>query len=147
MRFCTLRGNSRWPPKVAGKRFLPKVASTLCRYPMGPNFVEIALSRTVFKINALLRFRQKFKIAAKSGGKAIYAKKLPVHYSYTLLVQNYVEIALSRTVLEINALLRFTKKFKMAAKSGRKVIFVKSRQYLGVRKISTKSFYLARLWR
>ena len=27
--------NSRWPPKVAGKRFLQNVANILCRYPAG----------------------------------------------------------------------------------------------------------------
>ena len=36
------------------------------------NLVEIALSRTVSKINTLLHFTQKFKMVAKSGGKATY---------------------------------------------------------------------------
>ena len=44
-----------------------------------------------------------------------------------LRVKNLVEIALSRTVSEINAFLRFTKKFKMA-KHGGKTIFGKSHQ-------------------
>ena len=30
--FFLFYANSRWPPKVAGKRFLGKVASRLCRY-------------------------------------------------------------------------------------------------------------------
>ena len=38
MRFCISRRNSRWPPKVAGKRFLGKVTSRLCRYPVGEKF-------------------------------------------------------------------------------------------------------------
>ena len=49
----------------------------------------------------------------------------PVHSTDTLRVQNSVEIALSRTVSEINVLLRFTQKFKMAANSGGKAIFCK----------------------
>ena len=49
---------------------------------------------------------------------------LPVHSAHTLWVQNFVEIALSRTVSEINALLGFTQKFKMAAKSDGKAIFL-----------------------
>ena len=35
------------------------------------NFIENALSRSVSKINAILCFTQKFKMAAKSGGKMI----------------------------------------------------------------------------
>ena len=48
------------------------------------NFVEIALSHTVSKMNVLLRFMQKFKRAAKSGGKAIFVKKSPVDSAYIL---------------------------------------------------------------
>ena len=54
---------------------------------------------------------------------------LPVHSADTLWVQNFVEIALSHTVSKMNALLHFTQKFKRTAKSGGKVIFVKSHQY------------------
>ena len=36
------------------------------------NFVEIALSHSVSKINMFLRFMQKFKMATKSGGKTIF---------------------------------------------------------------------------
>ena len=61
-------------------------------------------------------------MAAKSGGKAIFVKS-PVDSVYTLRVKNFVEIALSRTISEINALLRFMQKFKMAAESGGKAIF------------------------
>ena len=46
----------------------------------------------------------------------------------TLCDKNFVEIALSCTVTEINASLRLTQKFKMAAESGGKTIFAKSRQ-------------------
>ena len=53
----------------------------------------------------------------------------PVYSADTLWVQNFVEITLSGSVSEINALLRFMQKLKMAAKSGGKVIFVKSPQY------------------
>ena len=37
-------------------------------------FPEIALSYTVSKINAFLRFTKKFKMGAKNGGKAIFGK-------------------------------------------------------------------------
>ena len=70
--FFVFHRNSRWPPKVAGKRFLRKVASRL--QIQIKNFVEITLSRSVSEINTVLHFMQKFKMAAKSGGKTIFDK-------------------------------------------------------------------------
>ena len=43
------------------------IADTLCVQ----NFVEIALSHSVTKINAILRLMQKFKMTARSGAKTI----------------------------------------------------------------------------
>ena len=40
------------------------------------NFVEISLSRSVFEISMFLRLTQKFKMAAKSAGKIIFASRL-----------------------------------------------------------------------
>ena len=65
-------------------------------------------------------------MAAKSSGKVIFVKSCQ-YTQNTLWVENFDEIALSRTVKEIEVFLCFMQKFKMAAKSGRKVIFVKSR--------------------
>ena len=36
--FCVLRRNSRWPPQMAGKPFLEKVVSRICRFPKGQKF-------------------------------------------------------------------------------------------------------------
>ena len=101
----------------------------------------------------LIFFMQKFKMAAKSGGKVIFCEKLPVDSAdtlwvknfvkiagkqflgkdaidsaYTLWVKNFVEITLSRSVSEINSFLCLKQKFKMAAKSVGKTIFAKSLQ-------------------
>ena len=38
------------------------------------NFVKIALSHSISEISGILRLTQKFKMAAKSGGKTIFAK-------------------------------------------------------------------------
>ena len=46
------------------------------------------------------------------------SEKPPVDCAETLWVKNFVEITLSRSISEINVFLRFTQKFKMAAKSG-----------------------------
>ena len=108
------------------------------------NFNEIALSHIVPDINVFLRFNQKFKMATKNGRKMISGK----NHQLTLLlpclgVKFFDQIAVSHTVSQINAFLRFTQKFKTAAKNGRKTIFGKTRQLtLGIpwnSKILTKS--------
>ena len=57
-----------------------------------------------------------------------FCEKSTVDSADTLWVKNIVKIALSRSVSEINPFLHLRQKFKMAAKSGRKTIFRKSRQ-------------------
>ena len=91
------------------------------------SFAKITPSCSVSQINTFFCFTQKFKMAAKSGGKTLLCKKSPVHSADTLRVKNFLEIALSRSVSEINTFLNFTLKFKMATKSGGKMIFGKSR--------------------
>ena len=49
----------------------------------------------------------------------------PIDSADILRVKNFVEIALSCSVSDINRFLRLTQKFKTAAKSGRKTIFWK----------------------
>ena len=89
------------------------------------NFVEITNG---LQDKCVLHFTQKFKMATQKWQESDFCKMSPVHSADTLWVQNFVEIALSHTVSEINALLRFTQKFKIPAKSGGKAIFAKSRQ-------------------
>ena len=89
------------------------------------NLLEIALSRSISEINGFLRFTQKFKMATKSVGENNFCEKTPVDSADTLQKKNFIKIALSRSVSEINAFLRLTQKFKMAAKSGWKTIFCK----------------------
>ena len=91
--------------------FLQNVTST-------QHFVEIALSRTVSEINALLRFTQNFKMTVKSGGKAMFCKKSPVDSTDTLQIQNFVEIVLSCTISKINALLGLHRSSRWPLKSG-----------------------------
>ena len=66
MLFCVLQRNSRWPPKVAGKRIWAMSPVDSADTLWVKNFVEITLSRSVSEINMFLRFTQKFKMAAKS---------------------------------------------------------------------------------
>ena len=67
------------------------------------NFVKIALSHSVSEINSFLRLTHKFKMAVKSGGKMFFCEKSPVDSTNTLWVKNLFEIALPRSVSEINA--------------------------------------------
>ena len=61
------------------------------------NFVESALPHTVCKMNTFLHFMQKFKMAAKNGGKVIF-KKIHQYTADTLWVKNFIEFTLSRTI-------------------------------------------------
>ena len=99
---------------VGGNYFCKKSSADSAHTLWAKNFVEIALSCSVTEINAFLRLMQKFKMAAKSGRKTIFWEKSPVHSPDTLWVKNFIEMALSRSVSDINAFLRLTQKFKMA---------------------------------
>ena len=93
--------------------FFGKVASRLTTYPAGQKFCRNCSISLHFRDKLLFFvFTAEIKMAAKN----------------TLWVKNFVKITLSRSVSEINAFLRLTQKFKMAAKSGGKTIFPKSRQ-------------------
>ena len=127
--FCVLRRNSRWPPKVSGKQFWGKVPNRLCRYPVGQKFRRnrsISLrfrDKCIFVFNTEIQDgRQKWR-----GKGFFFCEIMPLDSTDTLRVKNFVEIALSRSVSEINTFLHFTQKFKMAAKRGGKMIFAKNR--------------------
>ena len=134
---------------MAGKRFLEEVPSRLYRYPG---------NHTVSEINTFLRLTQNFKMVAKMAGKFFLRKITSTHSADTPRPKNFIKIALSRTISEISIFLRFTQKFKMAAKMAGKRYsrwppkwqesdFAKSRQYTPQTpcgsKIPSKSFYLA----
>ena len=63
------------------------------------------------------------KMATKNGGKIIFGKTHQFTVQILRGVKKFTEIALSRTVVEINAVLHFTQKFNMAAKNGGKSNF------------------------
>ena len=65
--------------KNCGNRFFGKKDQMILTISCGlKNFVKITLSRTISEINAFLCFTQKFKMAAKNGGKTIFGKKWPM---------------------------------------------------------------------
>ena len=95
-----------------GKIFLKIANRHSLDTPWIENFDEIALSRTVKEIQAICVFPfsakiRKFKMAAIFGEGKFFLKIANRHSLDTLWVENFVEIALSRTVKEIHAFLFF----------------------------------------
>ena len=68
------------------------------------------------------------KIASFVFYAEIEVEKSPVDSADNLGVKNFIKIALSPTISEINTFLQYTQKCKMTAKKGRKLICAKSRQ-------------------
>ena len=68
---------------------------------------------------------QKFNMAAKKWRENDFWQNIADDNVYTLWFKNFVEMAVSHTVSEINAFLHFTQKFNMAVKNGGKTIFGK----------------------
>ena len=66
-------------------------------------------------------------MAAKSGGKTLFCKKLPVAFADTLWVKKFCRNRSIALCLGDKRALGFRQKFKMDAKSGGKMIFGKSR--------------------
>ena len=66
-------------------------------YTLGvEHFVKITLSCTISEINAFLCFTQKFKMAAKNGGKTIFGKVASRLYIYPGGVKNFFQKLISR---------------------------------------------------
>ena len=110
------------------KRFSGKVASRLSRYPMGKKFCRNRSISLHFRDKRVFAFYVEIQDGRQKWWKNNFWGKLPEDSADTLWVKNFVEIALTRSVSEINTFLRLTQKFKMAAKSGGKTIFAKSCQ-------------------
>ena len=104
--------NSKWPPYVGRGKFLENCRVHYLDTLWVENFDEIALSRTFKEIEAIrvlpyLAKIRKFKMVAIFGEGKIFLKLPRVEFSDTLWVKNFDEIALSRTVKEIEANLCF----------------------------------------
>ena len=87
--------------KLTGKHFFDFPDDS--RYTLGLNISSKSpLSSIVLEITAFFCFMQSFKMAVKTGTKNDFWKKLPDDYAYTLLANNFVEIALSQTFFWTN---------------------------------------------
>ena len=86
--------------------------TTMLRYPVGENFDEIALSRTVKEIEAKLCFAKFGKNSKIQNGRHFWGgenflKIAKITFLRYPVGENFDEIALSRTVKEIEAILCF----------------------------------------
>ena len=129
MCLCVLQRNSKWLPKVAGKRFLEKVASQLWGYP--PRDKKFQRNHSIshhFQDKGVFPFYAEIQDSHQKWWQTDFWEKSPVDSADTLGVKNFKEIAVSHTVSEINVFLHFTQKFKMAAKNGGKTILRKTHQ-------------------
>ena len=106
-----------------GKRFLGKVASRVCIYPVGQKFHRSRSISLRFRVKWVFAFNAEIQGGRQKWWKNDFCEKPPVDSADTLKVKNFVEIALPRSISEINAFLRFTQKFKMVTKSGEEKSF------------------------
>ena len=97
-----------------------------------------------FSVKCVLPFMQKLKMATKNGGKTIFGEKNCQVTADNLGIKHFPEIALSRTVSEINAFLGVMQKFKMATKNGRIMIFRENSPVHSANTIGVKMFRLNR---
>ena len=92
--FCTLRRNSRWPPKVEGK-------NDFCKKMLSQSLYLTPFLKRVFA------FYAKIQDWCHKWREKDFWEKSPVDTAGNLGVKNFVEIALARSVSEINAFLHF----------------------------------------
>ena len=114
-----------------GKVILGKVTSRLCRYPANEKFRRNRSILHRFQDKCIFAFYAEIQDGCQKWWENEFWEKPPVHSTDVLQVKNFVEIALSHTVSEINLCLHFTQKFKMVAKNGGKTIFGKSPHVFG----------------
>ena len=109
------------------KTIFAKNASTLCRYPVGPKFRRNRSISLCFRNKCAFAFYAEIQDGRQKQREKDFCERSPVDSADTLCIKNFVEIALSHSISEINMFLHLMQKFKMAAKSGGKMIFAKIR--------------------
>ena len=109
--------------KSGGKIIFAKVASRLCRHPDGQKFRRNRSFSLRYQDKRVFAFNAEIQDGRQKGRENDFSEK-SLDYADKLRVKNCIEIALSRSVSEINAFLRLTQKFKMAAKSGREKFYL-----------------------
>ena len=112
----------------SGRKNFQKIASRFCRYPVGQKFCQNCSNTLRFRNKRVFAFNTEIQDGRQKWPRNSFLVKVTSTLATYPARKNFVEIALSHSVTEINRFLRLTQKFKMAAKSGGKTIFAKSRQ-------------------
>ena len=126
--FLRLRQKLKMAAKSGGKTIFGKVASRLCRYSRSQKFCRNCSISLRFQDKHIFAFYTEIKDGRQKWWKNDFLGKLTEDSQDTPWVKNFVEIALSHSVSEMNSFLCLTQKFKMVAKKGGKMIFAKSLQ-------------------
>ena len=102
--FAIFGKNSKWPPFLGRGKFFKNYQEYNAQIPCGSKILtkSLYLARLRRFLPFLAKIR-KFKMAAIFGEGKIFGKLQRLHSLDTLWVENFDEIALSRTVKEIEA--------------------------------------------
>ena len=92
---------------VAGKTFFCEIMPVDCRYPVGQKFCRNRCISLHFQDKHVFAFYGEIQDGYQKWWENNFYEKLPVDSTNTLWVKTFVEIALSRSVSEINAFLHF----------------------------------------
>ena len=104
--------------------FCEKLAvDSAASYPVGQKFCRNRSISLHFRNKRVFAFNAEIQNGCQKYLENDFYEKLPVDCAATLGVKNFVVIALSHSISEINRFLRLTQKLKMAAKSAGKTIF------------------------
>ena len=86
-----------------GKMKFAKIATRLCRYPVGQKFCWNHSISLRFREKRVFAFNAEIQDSHQKWWENNFCEKLPVDSAHTLQVKIFVEIALSHSVSEINA--------------------------------------------
>ena len=106
--------NARYP---GDHKFRRKKPQEDCVDILGSKFCR---NLAISKINKFFAFSAEIQDGCQKWWENYFWTKLPHGSADTLKVENFIEIALSQAVSEINAFLSFMQNFKMATKHGGK---------------------------
>ena len=90
-----------------GKQFLGKVASTLCRYPVGQTFCQNRSILLCFQDKLVFALNAELEDGHQKWRENDFWKKWLIDFPDTLWVKHFVKIAPSRSVSKINVLIFF----------------------------------------
>ena len=93
--------------KSGGKQFLGKVINRHCRYPVGQKFCRNYSISLCYRDKHVFAFYAEIQDGRQKWWENDFCKESPVDSADTMWVKNFVEIAVSRSISEINTFFLF----------------------------------------